>query len=644
MNDNFSEVEDIVNKMIEAESRRYIEAEQRKMKEEVNRHLDKALGENRPSLVETLEELVQVARQREHDLKQIAKRVGTEQICAEFISYFNDLKRRVGVVVEPIESPDYEDQSSDLEVPDHKRSRLEKTVLYIPPGIEDMFWIPYSSTATFRGRLVALAEQVPRYKCYPEMKYLFGQVSSSNFYICRFALPRGHDNSWILLVYWLPHTGEVDVLDKPGKQFFDRLSQKTIPFLVGWNKKVFEKNKELLTPDKEAGHFEVVDTVEFTRDKENRIAPLQNLLLSVKPTVVFEQENWQSRKAEILSAVSADQPVVVRGFASDWTCIKSFKRESKAYLSEIGDAEQREKHRRYQTFNAAAFTEGNGKVIDLTSRGPQSVKATLKEFLSSQEGPAFLIGCHEDKLNITPAVRHRKDSPNIELPLVRDTPSEIPLLADVVALFPGAMLESQFFLSRGEGSCNLHFDDNSLFYVQCTGSRSFYIYPRQYNKFLVDPTKQEANGSKWLPQVWRADCKNADNYACAGTMKFVPLTVIKLNPGDLLLLPARWWHAVEAIPDSDSNCSCAVSWAIKPCHIEKLRQTETDMYVEANQFESLIKEGSRQTKIPVYKTLKASNFIGTDNDWDLYWSIAKERFPQEKLTQLRAQWNTLSSV
>ena len=517
-----------------------------------------------------------------------------------------------------------------------KRSRQSTSRLSIPPG-EDLFWIPYPNRVCFNSHSNKLATLDARFRGMKDLAFKNGALFGSDI-TCKykFTFKEGTKSSEVFLT-WVLNLPDNETLPRnPGSEAVDRLTQAQ-PFLVGWDKKKFEAYRSVLTPaSEELRAIEVQETLEVTKAQVEQMALMQNLLLTVQAPLVIEPENALSSNAEILRAVATGRAVHCKGYAYHWDCARKFREDSE-YLNKIAAAECKEPHRRYSSFGPDAYLDSG--VINL-GVGPKSRKASVSEFLIGEKSAkGYLLGNHGEDMSITPAVKHPKDSIGLQLPLVDDIPKPIPLLAQVAELFEEVILiQHQFFLTKGTGSCNLHIDDNSLFFVQLHGSRRFYIYPKQFRACLIAAEKENGASSSCLPQLGL--------FEGAAAMKHIPVTKVDLHPGDLFILDVNDFHAVEFVPDSQTNLSCAISWAIHPpqAEISKLKAKADAIYEKCKQFDSPINKGSRKARIPLCKISQPSNYSGGQAEWDIYWSIANQHLDKESIKRLPDQWVSLNSI
>jgi len=562
----------------------------------------------------------------------------------KLIGKLDDRKRLDCALHEHLQSPPISTYDNDVESEPEERRQSKRArqnvILISSPPMENTFSVAYPNMKSFRKHCDSLAELDSSFAGLRQMTYITATVSGSQLN-CKFKFIRrvgGKSKEIELsLLYSIPDTETID--RKPSKSVFDRFSAGQYPFLVVWATKVFETHRLILSPSSEQLHgVEVKFALEVSRAQFEQVALMQNLLLTVQPTLVIDWESGQSDDSQILSATATGRSVHCKRYAYDWECVRNF-REDPEYANKLAAAESSEHHRRYDSFGPEAYKYGGGAIINL-GEGPKSRRVSLQEFLSSpRDSKGYLLGQHGVDPSITPSVRHPKDKQGLSLPLVNDTPQDVPLLEKVAEQFDQVILiQPQFFLSRGPGSCNLHLDDNCLFFVQLHGSRSFYIYPKQFRACVMRADKENACSSDLAPQLGLFD-----GYP---PMRNIPVMRVDLHPGDLFILDVNDLHAVEFHPDRISNLSCAISWAIHPAkeEIAALAAQATTVYNNCKKFSSPVKEGSRKAQIPLIKSTEPSNYTGGAEEWDIYWSIARQHLDQDSCNRLRAQWDLLNSA
>jgi hypothetical protein len=106
-------------------------------------------------------------------------------------------------------------------------------------------------------------------------------------------------------------------------------------------------------------------------------------------------------------------------------------------------------------------------------------------------------------------------------------------------LLPEGLVKStNFWLGPGSTRVCLHIDSYDNFFMQLTGSKTFYLYAPSDRKYLYVNSPFRAS-----PEESRIDPTNIDHERFPLTSK-ARLIKVTLNAGDMLFLPIYWWHAV----------------------------------------------------------------------------------------------------
>lgn len=93
---------------------------------------------------------------------------------------------------------------------------------------------------------------------------------------------------------------------------------------------------------------------------------------------------------------------------------------------------------------------------------------------------------------------------------------------------------------------DLHFDGSNNLYAQIFGSKEFIIFPPQDTGYLCpfEPGCKMSHVSPLDP-----DAPNLEHYPLYGSTRPISFTI---QPGQLLFLPAFWWHRVRSLTTSIS--------------------------------------------------------------------------------------------
>jgi hypothetical protein len=102
----------------------------------------------------------------------------------------------------------------------------------------------------------------------------------------------------------------------------------------------------------------------------------------------------------------------------------------------------------------------------------------------------------------------------------------------------------------------LHFDRTHNFFVQIYGRKKWLIIPPEQSNFVYFPSAQMKSSVLHFSPV---DVEHPDLARFPLFVKATPLEVT-VGPGDMLFMPAGWWHYVRAI---DASISLNFFW-LKP--------------------------------------------------------------------------------
>ena len=274
--------------------------------------------------------------------------------------------------------------------------------------------------------------------------------------------------------------------------------------------------------------------------------------ICVKARKVLEiPEDTNISEEDFLKIIGKEckQAVVFRGLASKWDCVKKWGR-----IDNIKTAAESEEetlpHRKYRTFIADDSLEGR---LHLTDGKSKPRMLSLKQFISSAVEGSYLLGIHEARGNSTycPVMAHPDDK-EIQPPLAADVPEKVDIVEWFTKQFGSSYDHQQFFLTKGYAFTDLHYDSYDNFYVAVAGTRRWTIAPPELARYLVESSGGALkSGSQAVPhkKLWGSH----------PAVQLFPFPTIELNPGDMLFLPACFWHLVESVPGA-SGFSCAFNY------------------------------------------------------------------------------------
>jgi jumonji domain-containing protein 7 len=264
--------------------------------------------------------------------------------------------------------------------------------------------------------------------------------------------------------------------------------------------------------------------------------------------------------------VARNRPFVIRNGAKDW---KARKRWSAAYLSSVMAA---------QTVNVALTPHGNADSVVRTPAGAhifvkpherdESFEAVLRaiqrqELDESFAGPTRYAQTQNDNL------RNEYET------LFADVPKSIPFAKIALAQEPDAV---NFWLGNSRSVTALHKDNYENVYVQILGRKHFVLLPPveapcvaersvlagtyapvgegddvqgEELGIRIDDPEEYVPFATWDPDV---PTENTTPYS-----KYSQPLRVTLDEGDMLYLPALWYHKVSQSCDEEGLC-CAVNY------------------------------------------------------------------------------------
>ena len=285
------------------------------------------------------------------------------------------------------------------------------------------------------------------------------------------------------------------------------------------------------------------------------------LLRAAQEMKVMEvQEASSLTKVQFNDLMRLHVPVIFRGYASDWNCVKNWSQLE--YLKAAAEEERRDiPKRKYRQFTAQTDEAGR---LHLTDGKAKAKPVTLEEFLLDAELDKkvlgqYLLGIHSvgnaSSLLYCPVQVHAEDEGRIP-PLSRDVPRSIDLVnwyGMYLAGLKGANEtipydHQQFFLARGYAFTDLHYDTYDNFYVAASGTRRWTLACPNASRWLIGPAAGKLkSGSQMIP--------HQDKFPPGSPAQIYPFAFVDLKPGDVLFVPSCWWHLVESIPGDEGYSS-----------------------------------------------------------------------------------------
>lgn len=100
-----------------------------------------------------------------------------------------------------------------------------------------------------------------------------------------------------------------------------------------------------------------------------------------------------------------------------------------------------------------------------------------------------------------------------------------------------------FWMGSGGQITPLHFDDSENLLVMLAGKKTFEMYPPNQALFLYPLPHEGEDG--WRTTTTKIDLRNPDYDRFPLYRNATPFRVT-VEAGDMLFLPALWWHTVES--------------------------------------------------------------------------------------------------
>ena len=325
------------------------------------------------------------------------------------------------------------------------------------------------------------------------------------------------------------------------------------------------------------------------------IAEVIALLKAVKEMTVFEIDTVKHpvSESDLRELVKKNCPIIFRDYASNWKCVRNWYKEG--YLKKAA-AEEAETcpHRKYRQFTAQSAENGR---LHLTDGKAKAKSVSIAEFLNYTDTKdefdgLYLLGIHSVNnhgLAFCPVQRHADDKDAIP-PLSRDVPESVEFLEWYAQLLaeeqntenPIRYDHQQFFLAKGYAFTDLHYDSYDNFYVAVSGTRRWTLACPNASRWFIDSGSGKLkSGSVCVP--------HQDSFPPGSPAQIYPFAYVDLEPGDMLYVPACWWHLVESKPGDDGFSSAFNFFFSKPP--EKVfgefqkRLAETDGVVNSLQSE-----------------------------------------------------------
>jgi hypothetical protein len=265
---------------------------------------------------------------------------------------------------------------------------------------------------------------------------------------------------------------------------------------------------------------------------------------------ILEISNNQINSNNFSKLLKFNCPIVFRGLASEWDCVRRWGDSN--YLRQVAQKEETDfAHRKYRQFSSVIEEDGR---LHLTDGKSKFKSVSISEFLSTCEAPheagLYLLGIHDGKggVNYCPVQPHPDDAGRVP-PLAADVPRQIDWLDWYGDSLGGAKYDhQQFFLANGYSFTDLHYDSYDNFYVCVSGTRRWTLACPSASRWLIDSAGGKLkSASPCVP--------HCGQYPEGSPAQLYPFAYVDLAPGDVLFVPACWWHLVEGKGAADGFSS-----------------------------------------------------------------------------------------
>ncbi|KAG9590273.1 phospholipase A2, partial [Aureobasidium melanogenum] len=287
----------------------------------------------------------------------------------------------------------------------------------------------------------------------------------------------------------------------------------------------------------------------------------------LNPTLV--DELWEEPSAlEFLQYVARNRPFVVRKGAQDWTAVQKW--DSHYLLNVLGDS----------LVNVAITPFGNADAVLKEADGSLSYVKPLERLEPFDKVIRYISEQELDQSEPTPIKYAQTQNDNLRneySSLFEDVPSDIPFARIALRKTPEAV---NFWLGNSLSTTSLHKDNYENLYVQVRGQKHFVIMPptaaAAVNEQSVPGTTYVSTNKDETAELKVQDLKHVldepelivpvptwdpdfPDVRPTPYSKLVKPLRVTLNEGDMLYLPAMWYHKVGQSCGDEGYC-CAVNY------------------------------------------------------------------------------------
>ncbi len=394
-----------------------------------------------------------------------------------------------------------------------------------------------------------------------------------------------------------------------------------------------------------------VQSTQYLKAKTSRdVAELIALLRTAPSMKVVEVERGiDVDEDSFRKLIKLKVPIVFRGYASNWKCVKSWSKSGFLKRAAVTEAENLP-HRKYRQFTAQSAEKGR---LHLTDGKSKAKPVSLLEFLESTERETssnglYLLGIHavggNSSLSYCPVQPHQDDKDDVP-PLSKDVPAKIDLL-DWYAKYladstgeehPVKYDHQQFFLARGYAFTDLHYDSYDNFYVAVTGKRRWTLACPTASRWLISSSSGKLkSGSNAIPHL--------KGFLPGSPAQIFPFSYIDLAPSDVLYVPNCWWHLVESCPGEDGFSSAFNFFFSKPPEKVfsdfQMGLTMTEGIVNSVQKEcreNLASSTKTQGPVSLDDSLRDAPGTVSQNVWETLTALASVHHIEDWVSKLHIQ-------
>ncbi|KAK0613455.1 putative phospholipase [Immersiella caudata] len=297
-------------------------------------------------------------------------------------------------------------------------------------------------------------------------------------------------------------------------------------------------------------------------DEVDAIAELIINYNELNSSVVTELDEEPS-PLEFMRFVAKNTPFVVRGAASDWKA------------SQTWSAQSLKEHLADETVNVAVTPAGNA---DSPSQNSDGTLVFAKPWEEDQPFPSFLdyVIQQEKQPNIPPGEVRYAQTQNDNLrheysSLFAHVPPTIPFARIALQSPPDAI---NLWIGNSLSTTALHKDNYENIYVQILGRKHFVLLPPHcqpaVNERMLKPVRYvraeegselrmggEEDGGDVPFAIWDPDRPGENRTQYSGMVEPARVT---LERGDMLYLPAMWYHKVSQSCSEEGICVAVNYW------------------------------------------------------------------------------------